>query len=186
MAVQSPAVGPWLLDALALVASLIAVVTDRRSQRIPNWLTGSTAALALLAWTAAALIAPEPGVRQLGWAVLGGASALLTFALLSWLGVLGFGDTKLVAAIGLCVGYPSSLRVIVCTVLCGGVIALVQALRLGRLGVVIANLRRARELARSRIDEPGHALHALPYAVAIACGTAWAIAARHLPEIAPL
>jgi prepilin peptidase CpaA len=177
---------PWLPDALALGCALLAVLCDQRTRRIPNELTLATAVLALAWWTAVAASSDGTAKEGLGGALLGGATALACFAVLSWLGLLGFGDTKLVGAIGLCVGFPLALRVILCTVLCGGVLALGHAVLAGRLRAVAANMRRAGALAEQRIDGPGHGLHALPYAAAIALGTAWAIATRHLPELAPL
>lgn len=177
---------PWLPDALALGSALIAVVCDQRTRRIPNKLTFATALLAVAWWSAVAASSAGTAQATLGGALLGGASALACFAVLSWRGLLGFGDTKLVGAIGLCVGFPIALRVILCTVLCGGLLALAQALLAGRLRAVTANMRRAGALAGQRIDEPGHGLHALPYAAAIALGTVWAVATRHLPELAPL
>lgn len=176
----------WLLDALALTCALIAVVCDQRTRRIPNSLTGGTIVLAMVLWLFLALTRLDVGARQLELAALGAVSAFAVLGTLSCLELLGFGDTKLMTAIGLCVGFPMSLRVIVCTLLCGGLLALVQLTRAGRASSLVSALRQSGGLAALRIDQPAHAAHALPYALAIAAGTAWAVIARYVPEVAPL
>lgn len=176
----------WLLDALALTSAVIGVRWDLRTLRVPNWLTGGTAALAVALWLIVWSVHPSEGGGRFLLALLGALSVLLCFGGLSCFELLGFGDTKLAAAIGLCIGYPASLRLIVCTLVCGGAVALMQAARAGHGAMLLATLRRPRSLAALRIQQPAHAVHAMPYALAIALGTAWAIAARYWPEVAPL
>lgn len=162
---------------VALCSSLIAVVLDLRTRRIPNWLTASTATLGV----AATVVVLPSG---LGSAITGGALLLVCAGLLSFLGLLGFGDTKLLGAIGCCVGLPVALRVLPCVVLSGGVLALVYMLRGGQSREVMQNLRRLPALGGQRVDESPRDLHVFPYAAAIALGTGWAIAGAYVPALA--
>jgi Flp pilus assembly protein protease CpaA len=119
-------------------------------------------------------------------ALAGSGFLLLCFGLLSVIGLLGFGDAKLLAAVGLCVRLPLALRVAPCVMLSGGVVALLLAVRGGKLRAVLRNLTRMRGLlAFQRVDEPAPELHLFPFATAIALGTTWAVAGRYLPVIAP-
>jgi prepilin peptidase CpaA len=176
-----------LPQALALCASLLAAACDLRTRRVPNWLTGGTAVLGL-ALNLALVCTSQPGVAcipaGLGSPLAGGALLLVCAGLLSALGMLGFGDTKLLAAIGLCVGLPLALRVLPCVVLSGGVVALGYMLGGGHARAVFRNLRRIPELRAQHVDEAPRDLHVFPYAVAIALGTAWAIAGAHVPALA--
>lgn len=170
-------------DALALLACLVAVILDERTRRIPNWLTGGTALLAIATHVALALLLPLP-LAHLGWVLAAGAVGFVLFVALSFAGFVGFGDSKLLGAVALCVGWWLLPRVIVYTFLAGGLLALVQTLRLGKTRAVLANLGRAHELPRERVDEAPTRLNVVPYGAAIALGTAWAIAGRYYPVLA--
>lgn len=85
------------------VFTALAAWTDWRTGRIPNWLTGGAAgvALALKLAPPAASLDGSGALLALGSALLG---ALLTSALpllLFWKGAIGGGDVKLFCAIGL-------------------------------------------------------------------------------------
>jgi prepilin peptidase CpaA len=174
-----------MMDALALLACVWAVVSDLRVRRIPNRLVAGTGLLGVTLQLTTGLSNDAVRWQAPISALVGGSVALLVFLPLSVRGWVGFGDTKLLAAIGLCVGFPLVLRVIVCTLLAGGVVALSHAVWLGQLREVGRNLGKRERLGSGRIDEPGHGLHAMPYALAIALGTFWAVLSRHLPHIAP-
>lgn len=180
---------PVLRDLLAVSASALAVVFDERSRRIPNALTYGTAAAALALSGLHALLsgaASGGGGRILLSSLAGGALLLVVFGVLSAIGMLGFGDTKLLCAIGLCVGLPLSLRVAVCVLLCGGAVATTQALRQGRLSAVLGNLVRPKRLGERAVTEPQPHLHLFGYALAIALGTTWAVLGRYYPALLPL
>jgi prepilin peptidase CpaA len=162
---------------LAVCSSLLAVACDLRTRRIPNWLTLSTAVLGL-----GANIVVLP--LALGPALAGGAFLLLCAGVLSAIGLLGFGDTKLLGAIGCCVGLQLALRVLPCVVLSGGLLALAYMLRSGQSRAVLQNLRRLPALRGQRVDETPRDLHVFPYAAAIAFGTAWSIAGAYVPALA--
>lgn len=170
-------------DALALIACAVAVILDERTRRIPNWLTGGAALAALTMHVAIALAQPRP-LAYLAWILAAGALAFALFVALSFIGFVGFGDTKLITAVALCVGWALLPRVIVYTFLAGGALAVVQTLKLGKARAVLSNLGRVRTLATERVDDAPARLHVVPYGAAIALGTGWAIAARYYPALA--
>jgi prepilin peptidase CpaA len=110
-----------LLPPLALLAA--AVVYDLKSREIPDWIS-----LALAAW---AVLAAALGLHAAGW--LGAAAGLaLGFALtapLFYLGGLGGGDVKLIAALGAALGPLALLSVLFWMAVAGGVLALVAKYR---------------------------------------------------------
>ena len=174
-------------DCVAVVSCAVSAFFDLRVRRIPNWLTASTAIAGLCAQLLMSLwishTSPWPAI---GGALAAGAVALLSFFPLSHWGVVGFGDTKLLGAIGICVGWPLVVRLLVCTLLSGGVIALFYGLITGQLRGAFTNLMKRVNLGNARIDEPGHGLHEMPFGLAIALGTLWAIASRYHPALSPL
>lgn len=173
-----------LRDALAVSASVAAVVFDERTRRIPNELTYGTAAAALTLALLQALLAGKAALALSSLAA--GALLLVLFGALSAIGMLGLGDTKLLCAIGLCVGLPLSLRVAICVLLAGGVVAAGQALRRGRLAAVLHNLLHPSRLRGRAVTEPQANLHLFGYALAIALGTTWAVLARYVPALLPI
>src|SRR5262245_63508192 len=96
-------------EGLAIGASAAAVLFDLRARRIPNRLTYAAAIAALV--LAGVQAGATGSLAVLASSLLGGLVLLVVFGALSFGGVLGFGDTKLLAAIGLCVGLPASLRI---------------------------------------------------------------------------
>jgi len=152
---------------LALVS--VAVVTDLRSHRIPNWLNLAGAAAALLLQTA--LLGASAGAWH--W-FTGLAAGLVPFLLLYLLGAVGAGDAKLMAAIGACVGPAAMPMILLGTLLAGGVLAItvmiarrharrtLQAMfsTLLWMPYTVAPAATARTQTTAR----------LPYAVAIAAG----------------
>lgn len=157
-------------DVVALVAAAIAVVIDQRQRRIPNKLTAAAAvaglvlAYALDVSTSGGLV---PG-RYLALSVGGGLLALLVFGAPAAFGLVGMGDVKLMAALGLLLRWPGALALVLYTALAGGVLALVHAVAGGHLRAVGRNLATLKA---------GDARHRMPYALAIAAGAAWTIAA---------
>ena len=176
------------LDLLAVCATLIAVVFDERSRRIPNWLSYGTSLSALLTYLAAFAAYGGKTWPLLGSALLGGALLGLAFGVLSVVGVLGSGDSKLLLGIGLCVRYPLALQLALCVLLSGGLVAVLQMGLRGSARGVLKNLGQGRRLMQQRVDasdEPRHK-HLFGYALAIALGTLWAVAGRYEPALLPL
>jgi prepilin peptidase CpaA len=103
-----------LLPALMIVAAF----TDVSSYKIPNWLTGLTAAL----FFPMALLTGMPLV-DFGWHLLAGALLFVAGYAGFMLRLFGGGDAKLLAAAGLWFGIDQSGSFILLTALAGGVLA---------------------------------------------------------------
>jgi prepilin peptidase CpaA len=164
-------------DVLCLLLCVGAAIFDLRTRRIPNALTlpAVVVGIALALWG--------------GWYDLAGAVMAVVllggvFALFAAAGGLGWGDVKLMAAVGALLGWPLQawamvLYALLYTAICGGLLAVVVAALQRRLGAAlkatVALPRRDREKKNSGVT--------IPYGVAIGVGTLWAIGARYLPMI---
>jgi len=143
-----------------------AVFTDVRSRRIPNWLTGAIAGAAFgLAFGGG----PVTPVRALLGLVVGLALMLPGHII----GATGAGDVKLMAAVGAVVGPEVIFRAFLYSAVAGGVLAIVVALRRGRLGTTLM-------ATTNLVTQPVHAKRAIEasdranrfaYGPAIAVGT---------------
>lgn len=161
---------PHTLKLLALLILLaIAVFTDLRERRIPNWLTvsGMLAGIALTSLE----VGGVPTTALLG--------ALLAFVLafpLFALGGVGAGDVKLLVAVTAFTGPGGLLPMIIYGGIAGGVLALVSAVRRGVVlpvvmsscGLLLHLITLGRHGERPTLATPG--AHAVPYGVAIAAG----------------
>lgn len=156
----------------SVVVLAIATVTDLRSRRIPNWLV-----LPFLAGGFAA------GVWAHGWhglltSFLGFAMGAAVLGVLCWMGGMGMGDVKLLAAIGAWVGPRQLLTAVVMISLIGGVLALVWMVSKGVVGEAFAGAAELLASASRRGIAPHAELtlsnprsRSMPYAPAIALGT---------------
>jgi prepilin peptidase CpaA len=119
----------------ALAIGAVACVTDLRQARIPNTLTFGAAAAGL----AFHLLAPQ----GLGFAFAGAGmlAGLLVFFPFFALGAMGAGDVKLMAALGVWVGWQPALNVALYGALAGGVLAVVVAMWQGYLREALRNIR---------------------------------------------
>jgi prepilin peptidase CpaA len=159
---------------LVLGACAVAVVTDLRFRRIPNWLTAALAVVAL-----------GFHAHSGGWAGIGIALATLVVVLFIGFvafsfGWLGGGDVKLLAAGAAALGFPDAVPFLVYTAVGGGVLAIVFAIATGRLGTVmksVALLLRPLAFKGTQPVAPANPIM-LPYACAIAFG-AVAVALSH-------
>jgi prepilin peptidase CpaA len=157
-----------------LLASLCAsagAISDARSRRIPNLLTGTSIAFGLL------LHLETGGWRQMGMAAVAGLAGGAVFFIFFVVGAMGAGDLKLMAAISLIAGFGYLAELFLAIAFTGGVFALVLAISRGRLRTTLANVvSLIQHHAASgalphpdlNLDNP-HALR-LPYSVAIAAG----------------
>jgi prepilin peptidase CpaA len=139
-----------LLAALA-IALLVAAVTDLRSRRIGNWLTGAIALAAPLFWVASGLDLWPEIAMQFG-------VALATFAVLAALfniGAMGGGDVKLLTALALWIEPALFLSFLFVMALVGGAVTVV-------FGAWHVARRRRERLA-------------VPYGVAIALAGQWTL-----------
>ena len=170
----SPAMVLWGLLAAA-------VWHDVRRRRIPNRLVFSGALLGVLLNSVAL-----PGVTPAGpWLALGGLAVGLGLLLPMYaLKALGAGDVKLMAMVGAFLGPRPAVFAVLCSLLAGGVLALAVALCQGTLRQALANARqlllqgwlRAAAGEVPRVGAPSVAGGNLPYAIAIAAGTAISLA----------
>ncbi len=181
---------------LLLLSALLglAVWHDLRARRIPNFVVfpGALLALALHALLpgGAGLFGTPMGslgiLSSLGGLALGLALLLPMYVLR----LMGAGDVKLLAMVGAFVGAGDILAVGIATLLAGGVLAIVVAAWSGSLRRVLGNTYQTMLHAgltgmNHGIALPAAASGRLPYAVAIAAGTAacvlWLRAFGELP-----
>jgi prepilin peptidase CpaA len=154
------------------VVLIIATFTDLRSRRIPNWL--------VLPFLVAGLIVPAwlHGWSGFGQSMEGFGLGALIYSILFWLGGMGMGDVKLVAAIGAWIGPSQLLLAMVLTAMAGGIMVLSWAVFGGFLGELSQSTG---DLVlgwkkRGVVPNPEFALanprkRKMPYAPAIAIGT---------------
>lgn len=172
------------LVALALVIA-VAVVTDLRSRRIPNVLVLSGIAAALLSH-AAIWLAGSPALAGTAlWSPLAGLATGFAFLLpLHLLRAMGAGDVKLMAMVGAFVGPGTVVTATLYTLLAGGLLSLVFMLGRGVAAQTLSNLRclltdwavRAGSGQGARLPPLQTTAARLPYALAIALGTAASLA----------
>ncbi|TBW54346.1 hypothetical protein EZI54_14645 [Marinobacter halodurans] len=159
----------WML-ALLTAALVIAVVTDLRTHRIPNWLTLGVLLVSLVGQI---IFAQWQGlVHGFGGAFVG----LLCFLPLHIFGALGAGDVKLMTAAGSLLGPLGAFVGVLATLVFGGLLALAF---IASRGGLIPLLRRYSRMAVMMTHlqptylapVPGEAAaERFPYALAIACG----------------
>jgi prepilin peptidase CpaA len=143
--------------AVAVLAATIALVSDVRTRRIPNWLTGSTLLIGLLVNLFAS---GPPGLVA---AVTGMAVGFLLLIPFYVLRAVGAGDVKLLAALGAVLGVQALLAVAAAGALVGGLMSLIILARRGRLSLALHQL-----FVMRTVPTPSGAK--APYAVAIASG----------------
>jgi prepilin peptidase CpaA len=160
----------------ALLALLLvgAAWSDLRTRRIPNVLTVSGLALALVLRSFAGTSAVNEGL-------LGAGLALLVVLPLLALGGFGGGDAKLLIMVGAFTGPRDFVVAFALSALVGGALSLRVALQMGILMPLLANTGQlalnlatlGRKGRRQTLDTPGAV--GVPYGVAIAAGTliAW-------------
>jgi prepilin peptidase CpaA len=97
----------------------VAIVTDLRWRKIPNWLTGS----AILAGLG--LHTSMNQLTGLAFSLEGAALGLGLFLIIYALGWMGAGDVKLYAAVGSFLGPAQTISAAIVIALAGGLLALV-------------------------------------------------------------
>lgn len=155
-----------------VVVLVVATFTDLRSRRIPNWLSVPfmVAGIAVSGYL--------EGWHGIGQSLGGLALGAVAYGVLAWMGGMGMGDVKLVAAIGAWIGPSQLLFALILTGILGGVMALGWAVVGGFVGELFngsgdllfgwreRGFKRPKELV---LDNP--LTRKMPYAPAIALGT---------------
>jgi prepilin peptidase CpaA len=156
---------PIVVAAVAGSTSVAAIV-DLKTRRVPNWLTLGVAAVGI---TMAA--AHLDGVTPIG-ALEGLAAGLLLMLPGHVIGKTGAGDVKLLAAVGTLLGPRLIAMAFLYAAIAGGVLAVLVAIRRGRLRRAIENtatLMRTGGANVGDIETPA-ADNRFAYAPAIAVG----------------
>lgn len=150
---------------------IVAAYTEMKSRKIPNYLTYGAIICAV---TGSFISGGLPGLQNSVLGLLIGGGVFLPFCLV---GALGGGDFKLMAAAGAIVAYPMIFWALYYTCLSGGVLALLYMIWSGRFLSSFENIFRML-LGMKRKEKPGEGLKkeiTVPYGIAIAAGTLWAI-----------
>lgn len=162
-----------IAEGFAVAIALVACVYDVSTSRIPNRLTFTTAALAIL------FHAFAPSGAGLSHTALGLLVGLLIFFPLFALGAMGAGDVKLMAAVGAWIGATSIINVALYGAIAGGILAVIVALRRQYLKQALTNVKLLLTYWWVEGIKPFPALTLeskeslrLPYALAIAAGLA--------------
>jgi prepilin peptidase CpaA len=143
-----------------------AIVTDVRTRRIPNWLTGAIAGAGFGLACGGGVVTPMQ-------AAFGLTAGLLLMMPGHLIGATGAGDVKLMAAVGSVVGPDLVLRAFLYSAVAGGVFAIVVAARRGVLAATLQDTSRlvtSPASVRPAIESPARA-NRFAYGPAIAVGT---------------
>jgi prepilin peptidase CpaA len=143
---------------VAILAAMLIVVAagDLRNRLIPNWLNLAIALTAIpFWWLSGYALWPDIAI-QIGLA----AGLFMFFAIIFHLGMMGGGDVKLLAALGLWLPLASMVKLLVIMSIAGGVLTL----------VMLARKWRASSEEKTEV----------PYGVAIAFAGMWLIGERFL------
>ena len=167
----------WVVIPVLLLTA-VAAWEDTRTRKIPNVITGP----ALLLGIGAQLLHGWMVHKGWGGGLLSLVGALVAGAVLlpGWLAKwMGAGDVKLMAAVGAWLGFPLSFYAVLFTLVAGGAIAVVVALR---RGILVRSLRGAALLIpglAARIGRPGPPREEpgfyVPFAFAILVGSLFAL-----------
>ncbi|HEY1393296.1 MAG TPA: A24 family peptidase [Methylibium sp.] len=171
---------------IMLLATLLlaAVATDLRWRRIPNTLVLAGIAAAWILNAAASHSGSAALAGSAWWSSLAGLGLGLVLLLpLYLLGACGAGDVKLMAMVGAFVGARVVPAVVLDTMLAGGLLSLAYMLARGVAAQTLSNVRflladwilRLTGGQATRLAPLQTTAARLPYAVAIAAGTAAAL-----------
>lgn len=159
------------LHVAAAAAAIAGAGIDLRTGRIPNLLTGATAATGL------ALAATGVSGTSLAAAVVGGVLGVGLMLPGHLVGGTGAGDVKLMGALGTLLGPGGVLVAFLASAIAGGALAFVHAWRRGRMGVTVvrtARLATGAAGAKAQVDAAAP-LTRFAYGPAIAAGAIVAV-----------
>lgn len=173
---------PLLLATVPLFILLgIAVFTDLRGRRIPNWLT----LLIVVTGLTNAIVSGMPAT--LPQALLGMLAGFGILVIPFALGAMGGGDLKMLVGIGAWLGAMATVQVYAVAAVIGLIIVLVQCAANGRLTqlisnstLIMANFANYDQLGKEQVVAGGQSLRSvdkpLPYAVPAIVGVAVTVA----------
>ena len=161
---------PWVAAAV-IVLVILAARADVRTRTIPNLLTFPAL---LLGVTMHTVLSGTDGFRSslAGLAIAGGI--LLPGWLFRWMGA---GDVKLMAAVGAWLAWPHALIAVLASLVMGGAISLIVAVRRGvlRQAITGAALIGASVMARTgAVPAPTTGVR-FPFALAVVAGSTFAL-----------
>lgn len=168
----------WQFGLVGVLA--VALTTDLQTRKIYNWLNYPAMGVGLV------LSVVMGGLAGLESSLIGFfASALVFF--LGWMlnsKYMGAGDVKLMAVIGIWLGWPGAIGAVLYVTAMGGLVAFFTALTHGSLGKLFKNISMGvTEIAvtgkMTPIDPVNSAAPPLPYGVSIVVGT---LVALFFPE----
>ena len=154
-----------MLQYALLALCAIAVWTDVRTGRIPNWLTGPM----LVAGIGTSIF-----TGRILESMLGGLVAAFIWIPAWHFAHFGGGDTKLLIAIGAWTGPAGVIEISLITAVVGGVLAIVKIMTSGKaMEVVRLYASYAKSLAMGIAPDRKNVVSQLtiPYGIAIAAGT---------------
>ncbi|HEY9723748.1 MAG TPA: A24 family peptidase [Oscillatoriaceae cyanobacterium] len=162
----------WQFGLLGIV--IIAMVTDLQTRKIYNWLTFPAMLVGLV------LNIALGGVSGLESSLIGLAAGSLLFVVGFLMGAMGAGDVKLMAAVGLWLGWPHTLAAVVYVTVAGALVAIVSATANGSLPKLLNNVKwfflgLIIPGAKATVALGDSAAPPVPYGVSIAIGTALAL-----------
>ena len=156
---------------VALGCGAIGAVTDLRTRRIPNLLTGPAMLIGLTLHLAIG------GWKECATSLIALLVCGAVFLVFNLAGGMGAGDVKFIAAEACLLGLPNAGTLLLCTALSGGVLALGLALKSGKLRQTLQNVLVLTRHHREHGVVPHPELNVLnsntlrlPYALAIAAG----------------
>ena len=169
-----PTLSLEFVSLLALTTLLVlAGWHDLRMRLIPN-------TLVLWGLITALVLSMTPRGIGLSSAMLGGMTGFLVFLFLHLFKMVGAGDVKLVAAVGMFVGWPDMAKVCLAILIAGGLLSVAWALWTSRWQTVLKNLQTGvmQHLRSGLLPQIGQPLitqvspERVPYALAVGLGTA--------------